>query len=234
MKTKNEFLNRIEECQKLECDMVIHVIDEDIKETKTGLGEVLSLSYEEKMKNPKLKNDITYRWRRLGLVQGIKPNSKTEKNVIEGFECMALYLLKLKNWSDFFELIIFPIIRLIYTGEKLTGKKLYSVVDTEKLFNMLNTVTFKDVIEMVNSHVPKSMTKYSEILLRLVEYKKFVNKPITQINKDDFVLTDDEKNLLTALFPNEHGTGFDFEAEITYFIPSYIVFKINEENRNNK
>lgn len=200
------------------------------------LDKSLSMTYEEKMKNPKIKNDITYRWRSLGLVQGIKPNSKTEKNVIEGFECMALYLLtnQNKNWSDVFEIIIFPTIRLIYTGEKLTGKKLYSVVETEKLFDMLNTVTFRDVIETVNKYIPKSMTKYNDILLRLVEYKKFADKPITQINRHYFTLTNDELNLLTALFPNEYGTNFDFEAEITYFIPSYIVFKINEENKNNK
>jgi hypothetical protein len=221
---------------KLEYDAVTPIWEDDIRKSETNLGKVLPISYEEKMKNSKLKKDIMYRWRRLGLVQGIKPNSKTEKNVIEGFECMALYLLsnKDKNWSDVFEIIIFPIIRLIYTGEKLTGKKLYSVVDTEKLFDMLNTVTFKDIIETVNQHVPKSMTIYNDILLRLVKYKNFANKPITQINKHDFVLTNDELKLLTVLFPNEHGTNFDFEAEITYFIPSYIVFKINEENKKNK
>lgn len=221
---------------KLEYDAVTPIWEDDIRKSETNLGKVLSISYEEKMKNSKLKKDITYRWRRLGLVQGIKPNSKTEKNVIEGFECMALYLLENedKNFSDFFEIIIFPIIRLIYTGEKLTGKKLYSVVDTEKLFDMLNTVTFKEVIEIVNKHIPKSMSKYSDIFLRLVEYKNFENKPIAQINKHDFILTNDELNLLTALFPNEHNTNFDFEAEFAYFIPSYIVFKINEENKNNK
>ncbi len=221
---------------KLEYDTVTPIWEDDIRKNETNLGKVLSISYEEKMKNSKLKKDITYRWRRLGLVQGIKPNSKTEKNVIEGFECMALYLLtnQNKNWSDVFEIIIFPIIRLIYTGEKLTGKKLYSVVETEKLFNILNTVTFKDMIETVNQHVPKSMTKYNDILLRLVKYKNFENKPIAQINKHDFILTNDELNLLTALFPNENGSNFDFEAEVTYFIPSYIVFKINEENKNNK
>lgn len=221
---------------KLEYDAVTPIWEDDIRKSETNLGKVLSISYEEKMKNSKLKKDIMYRWRRLGLVQGIKPNSKTEKNVIEGFECMALYLLtnQNKNWSDVFEIIIFPIIRLIYTGEKLTGKKLYSVVKTEKLFDMLNTVTFRDVIETVNKYIPKSMTKYNDILLRLVEYKNFANKPITQINNHDFVLTNDELKLLTALFPNEHRTNFDFEAEITYFIPSYIVFKINEENKKNK
>ena len=221
---------------KLEYDTVTPIWEDNIRKSETNLGKVLSISYEERMKNPKIKNDVTYRWRRLGLVQGIKPNSKTEKNVIEGFECMALCLLenKDKNFSDFFGIIIFPIIRLIYTGEKLTGKKLYSVVDTEKLFDMLNTVTFRDVIETVNKYIPKSMTKYNDILLRLVEYKNFANKPITQINEYDFVLTNDELNLLTFLFPNEHKKDFDFEAEITYFIPSYIVFKINEENKKNK
>lgn len=227
MKNKNDFLEAIGECQKLECNST---------QTLLTLDKSLSMTYEEKMKNSKIKNYITYRWRSLGLVQGIKPNSKTEKNVIEGFECMALYLLtnKDKNWSDVFETIIFPIIRLIYTGEKLTGKKLYSVVETEKLFDMLNTVTFRDVIETVNKYIPKSMTKYNDILLRLVEYKKFADKPITQINRHYFTLTNDELKLLTALFPTEHKTNFDFEAEITYFIPSYIVFKINEENKNNK
>ena len=228
MKNKNEFLENVAECQKLECDMALPIWDENIK-------KITSISYEEKMKNPKLKNDITYRWRRLGLVQGIKPNSKTEKNVIEGFECMALYLLTHnKVWTDAFEVEIFPFIRLIYTGEKLTGKKLNSTVKTEKLIEMLSTTTFRDVIETVNRHIPKSMTKYNNTFLRLIEYKNFADKPITLISHDDFYLTDDEKNLLTALFPNTYNTSFDFQAEITYFIPSYIVFKSNEENKKNK
>ena len=56
------------------------------------LDKSLSMTYEEKMKNPKLKNDITFRWRSLGLVKGIKPNSKTEKNVIVKIKIGQMFL----------------------------------------------------------------------------------------------------------------------------------------------
>lgn len=189
------------------------------------------IPYDEKIKDTKTKNLITKRWRELGLVDGIPQNSKTEKLVIEGYERIAIYLIGNAKRSHFLETVLFPLTRLIYTGEKITGKKLYSVVMPEELFTILDNLTLETMKPIIEKHAPKSVSNRIEPLFRLFKYKQINDKKISEINYDDLKLSNDEICLLTALFPTKNKSVFDIEAEIVALLCSCVVFIIKESRK---
>jgi len=117
------------------------------------------------------------------------------------------------------------------TGEKLTGKKLYSVVKAEEIYELLQHTTMKDVMEYVKARVPKSNWVKLDIMSRLIEYKQMSDIPITQLDYSHLRLTADEHGLLTAIFQQEGKRGFDFEADLLMYIPSYLVFYFSDKKK---
>lgn len=188
-------------------------------------------SYEEKVKDKKTKNDILNRWRNIGLLDGLKKYSKTEENVAEGFERMSIFLLNNEtvDENEFFNTVIFPIIRLIYTGEKSTGQRLKKVLPAEKLYDILNTTTFGEMFQTINNNTPKSKQEKNKILYRLLKYKGLDNKTTTTTNEFDCVFSPNEENILTALFCDA-GQKFDLMATIVSLVSSYIVFKVKTDS----
>lgn len=202
-----------------------------------ALGRI-RMSYDEKVKDPKIKRGITHRWRLLGLTEGLKPNSKSEKNTIEGYERMAICLIGKDDGNGnigctcMFQTVIFPMMYLMYgTGEKLTGKKLYSVVKAEEIYEVLEHTTMNDVMDYVKERVPKACLPKIQLMSHLMNYKKISDIPITQLDYNHLELSDDEHGLLTALFQEEGKRGFDFEANLTMYIPSYLVFYFSEKKK---
>lgn len=212
------------------------------KEIKNGFELVdteaikLVTSYDEAIKIPKLKNAITARWRKLGLVEGLPLNSKKEKLVIEGFERMARYLIheKANEASGIFQTIIFPLTRLIYTGEKLTGKRLHSIIMPEDLYSCLDRMTFETMEDLVKENAPKLIYDHLKPMFRLMEYKHLSKKTLTTISESDMFLNDDEINLLTILFCKNKNKAFDFVAEITCIICSCVVYHFNTIRKQTK
>ena len=190
-------------------------------------------SYEEKVKDKKTKNDILNRWRNIGLLDGLKKYSKTEENVAEGFERMSIFLLNNETVveNEFFNTVIFPIIRLIYTGEKSTGQRLKIVLPAEKLYDILNTTTFGGMFQTINNNTPKSKQEKNKILYRLLKYKGLDDKTTTTTNECDCVFSPytNEENILTALFCDA-GQKFDLMATIVSLVSSYIVFKVKTDS----
>lgn len=189
--------------------------------------------YEEKVKDKKTKNDILNRWRSIGLLDGLKKYSKTEENVAEGFERMTIFLLSGQTVveNSFFNTVIFPIIRLIYTGEKTTGKKLKNVLSAENLYDILNTTTFGEMFQTISNNTPKTKQEKNKMLYRLLKYKGLADKTMTTINDSDCVFSTNEEKILTALFCDTEQK-FDLMATIVSLVSSYIVFKVKTDGIN--
>ena len=201
----------------------------DILSTKEKTGTT-PITYEEKIKDKKTRNAITKRWRNLGLLNGIQPNSKTEKLIIEMYERMAIYLLSEGKINT----MIFPIIRLLYTGEKCTGKKINFIVKPEELIETLSSITMDIIKPIFEKNVPKSAFNRLQPLFNLIEYKHLNKKTLFVLEENDFILSPEEKSLLTALFPNQSTTQFDFEAEILALVNACCVFVLKEAKRQTK
>lgn len=200
--------------------------------TPEELKTHLLTTYDEKIKDKKLKNSITKRWRMLGLLEGIQQNSKTEKLIIEMYERMATYLITENKTNDWFNAIIFPLIRLLYTGEKSTGKKINFIVMPEVLYETLSNLTLEATKPIFENNVPKSVYNRKSPLFNLIEYKRINKKSIIDITESDFILTTEETCLLTSLFPSKNKTQFDFEAEVFALVNSCVVFLLKNVQKN--
>jgi len=223
------------------------------KKAKTdALSPVVSntetLTYDEAVKDPQTRRMITERWRTLGLTAGIPLNSKTEKTVIEGYERMTRYFIhevKPDEYTQHFPTVIYPIIRFIYaSGEKLTGKRVHNPIPTEELFRLLKTTKLSDMEDLIKENTPKNTYTRIQPLFRLNKFKGISDKTITQLEYEDYNLTDDEYHLLGALFREDSPVGnsilrptdpwFDYEAENLKLVTAYLVFKINKDAKEKK
>lgn len=188
------------------------------------------LSYEEQIKSPDMKRKITERWRQIGLLEGIQPNSKKEKMIIEEYERMAIFLVNNKNTNnetEWFDGVVFVLIRLLFTGEKVTGKRLHRTIKGDKLYNVFNTMTVGDATGIIKNNTPKSFWNRIDIISNLAKYRNIYSKAITLITGDDFNLSLSEINLMTVLFPSKNNVVFDFESEIVSMLSAAAVFEVN-------
>lgn len=192
------------------------------------------IPYDEKIKDKTLKNEITKRWRNLGLLDGIQPNSKTEKLIIEMYERMAIYILSENKINKRVNTMIFPLIRLLYTGEKCTGKKINFIVKPEELIQTLSSITMGIIKPIFEKNVPKSAFNRLQPLFNLIEYKNLNKKTLLVLEENDLLLSPEEKSLLTALLPNQSMTQFDFEAEILALVNASCVFVLKEAKKQRK
>jgi hypothetical protein len=202
--------------------------------TTEGKEAMKIIPYDEKIKDKTLKNEITKRWRNLGLLDGIQPNSKTEKLIIEMYERMAIYLLSEGKTNICFNTMIFPFIRLLYTGEKCTGKKINFIVKPEELIQTLSSITMDIIKPIFEKNVPKSAFNRLQPLFNLIEYKNLNKKTLLVLEENDLLLSPEEKSLLTALLPNQSMTQFDFEAEILALVNASCVFVLKEAKKQRK
>lgn len=200
-------------------------------EEKTG---TVPITYEEKIKDKKAKNTMTKRWRKLGLLDGIQPNSKTEKLIIEMYERMTIYILYEYKISKWFTTSIYPMIRLLYTGEKSTGKKINFIVKPEDLIETFSSIRMDEMKAIFERNVPKSVFNRVQPLFNLIEYKHLGKKTVVDLDEKEFILSPEEVSILTALLPNRNKTKFDFEAEILAMINSCCVFVLKETKKTNK
>jgi hypothetical protein len=233
MKQKNE-KSKKEKKKKEEgmCGLLRPVMNE------SGSQPAAIISYEEAMEHPKLRKDITNRWRVLGLTNGLAPNSKTEKMVIEGYERMAIYLLSdpeyRNNVNTWLEGFVFPLTRILYTGEKITGKRLHSIVKADVLYKLLNETTVGEIENVIKDNTPKSYyEKRGKFIFRLMEHEGMTNKCFTEITEDDFKLSEEKKKLLTALF-EDNIRHLDFECELMVVLSFFLVHTINKKRKNSE
>lgn len=200
--------------------------------SKQDIEKMMSMSYEETVKDRKMRNDITMRWRKLGLLVGIAPNSKVEKNIVEGFERTTIELLKPENakYNEYsgghLPIYIYPITRVIYSGERTTNKRLHNVHMPEEIFHIIETTTTDDMFALFEEKLPKREVNNIQILKNLLRYKKINNIPISQIDLNKKIMTEEEENLIhNVMFPSAERKNFDLEAEITSMLCTYIVLK---------
>lgn len=189
------------------------------------LGYV-ELDYDEAIKqNPKYKKDVVNRWRKLGLVEGIKPNSVTEKRLCESYERMTAYLInEHKEENGGFETVVFPIIRRILTSNG-TGGHISRVVMPKEIIKVLETCTTQEMHDTIKNLIPKAKYENNvKLIFRFLSYKGLADKCLFTIFRlDNGLSTKEERDLLAALA----GRSFiDLEAEVVYYISTFLIQKL--------
>lgn len=176
------------------------------------------------------------RWRALGLLEGLRPNSEIEKRVATNYEKMAKYLTSdkyVQSENDVFETVIFPILRRIERCESKYNKTIKRVVEPEEVIDVFKNNTFADVEEVIKRIIPKkryeSKTKY---FFNVIKYKGLYDKNIFDFlyNYDDIcsdhpILTDEEKKFFCGIF---ELNGIDMLAELTAMFCDLLVDRLKD------
>ena len=174
------------------------------------------------------------RWRALGLLEGLRPNSEIEKRVATNFERMAKYLTSdkyIQSETSTFETVIFPILRRIEKCESKYNKTIKRSVEAEEVIGVLKNNTFKDVEDVIKTVIPKkryeSKTKY---LFNVIKYKGLYDQSIfdflynyNDIHNDKSILTDEEKKFFCGIF---ELNGIDMLAELTAMFCDLLVDRL--------
>lgn len=174
------------------------------------------------------------RWRALGLLEGLRPNSEIEKRVATNFERMAKYLVSdkyIQSETSTFETVIFPILRRIEKCESKYNKTIKRSVEAEEVIDVLKNNTFKDVEDVIKTVIPKkryeSKTKY---LFNVIKYKGLYDQSVFDFlyNYDDIcsdhsILSDEEKKFFCGIF---ELNGIDMLAELTAMFCDLLVDRL--------
>lgn len=196
------------------------------------------------------------RWRALGLLGGIRKNSKMEKEIAASMEMVAMYLVKhhfgkkegYKNFisndnndvlvfANSFETWIFPFLRLIRGGVNGGIKPhINHIVSVERLIGMLKNITLNNIEDDIVKIVTQK--KYNETVWMYFSYMRMRGLGDTPVTAIDFEKLRNVDYLLGDLVKyrkgNESNKKFDVEAEVLRLIASYVIKKINEEDKNKK
>lgn len=198
---------------------------------------------------------IIQRWRLLGLMVGIRKNSKIEKDVAASYETMAYFAIEHSNDGTYggnFETWVFPLLRIIRTGKKGVISHISRAVKPNEIVDILNKVSLNDIEkEIVKIYGRK---KYDTDLWTLFAFFRSIgqgNIPLTQLDIDIFTMLK-EKVVTLNEFLNNRKKSFMFDGDtvsskvatikpandmgalVIVLIASYIIKKINEEDKNKK
>ena len=181
---------------------------------------------DEKMKDKAYRKTVVDRWRAIGVLDGVKPNSVVEKRISESFERMACYLLS-KERADFggVSVTIFPIIRIVLTTVGANGH-LTRVVFPDEIFRILETSTLAEMETVLKSVVPKSRYENTvKLVCRFLGWKGYYDKSLFELLKDIYdIASPSECEMLAALAGSRGRMSID--AEISVMVSAFLVCKL--------
>ena len=159
-----------------------------------------------------VNEEILNRWRKLGLLQGLKEGSINEWRCAKSFENAANYILDNEYESYSLPIFAFPFIRrVICTGKK----RLHRILSGEEVCDFLTTVTVEECLtEMKN----KAKNPFGRAILGIFE--NYVDYADRTMHASDASLTDFMDGIRGGDSHTEEMFGalmkdvFDFEAEL--------------------
>ena len=171
----------------------------------------------------KFDEDAFTRWKKLGLLEGIK-DSRLQRHVANNYEECARDILGGSSLGDYWNTIIFPMIRRIITHERIVNLGIY--VSYGKIIGIMSGRTMAQFMDYFGRHTNEGAGYFLNKVEEYCSQHGYLDEPIIKFNVPGF-----------CEYYYETGRAYlmiDTEAELCALFCDYIIDVLIRENNERK